>query len=152
MKYVLDSSVGLKWSLAEGDSHIAIRLRDDYCNGVHDLLSPDIFPPEVANALASAERQVANALASAERQGRIKAGQSAIFLNDILSTAPMIHPSPPHLLRAMEIAVSWKQAVYDCLYLALAEQEQCEMVTADDQFHRKMRSDFPFLVRLADLP
>ena len=141
MKYVLDSSVGLKWSLAEGDSHIAIRLRDDYCNGVHDLLSPDIFPPEVANALASAERQ-----------GRIKAGQSAIFLNDILSTAPMIHPSPPHLLRAMEIAVSWKQAVYDCLYLALAEQEQCEMVTADDQFHRKMRSDFPFLVRLADLP
>lgn len=38
MKYVLDSSVALKWVLAEADSARAIRLRDEYLNGVHSLL------------------------------------------------------------------------------------------------------------------
>lgn len=32
------------------------------------------------------------------------------------------------------------------------EAEQCEMVSADDAFVRKMKAKFPFLVRLADLP
>ena len=67
MKYVLDSSVALKWVLPEADSARAIRLRDEYQQGVHELLAPDIFTPEIANALASAERQ-----------GRIKTGESAI--------------------------------------------------------------------------
>ena len=44
MKYVLDSSVALKWVLPEADSGKAIRLRDGYSNGTHDLLAPDIFP------------------------------------------------------------------------------------------------------------
>lgn len=57
MKYVLDSNVALKGALAEADSARAIRLRDEYVNGLHDLIAPDIFPSEVANGLASAERQ-----------------------------------------------------------------------------------------------
>jgi predicted nucleic acid-binding protein len=65
MRYVLDSSVALKWVLPEADSANAIRLRDEYKSGVHELLAPDIFTPEVANGLASAERQ-----------SRIKAGRS----------------------------------------------------------------------------
>jgi predicted nucleic acid-binding protein len=141
VKYVLDSSVALKWALPEADSAKAIRLRDEYRNGVHELLAPDIFPSEIANGLASAERQ-----------RRIRAGESAIFLNDILSAAPALHPSPPLLIRAMEVAISAKQAVYDCIYLALAEAEGCELVTADDQFARGLRLSYPFVVSLAALP
>jgi hypothetical protein len=51
VKYVLDSSVALKWVLAEADSGKAIRLRDAYENGIHALLAPNIFPAEIANAL-----------------------------------------------------------------------------------------------------
>ncbi|MBI3409687.1 MAG: type II toxin-antitoxin system VapC family toxin [Planctomycetes bacterium] len=80
MKYALDSSVALKWVLPEADSGKAIRLRDDYSNGLHELLAPDIFPSEIANGLASAERQ-----------RRIRTGESAIFLNDVLSAAPALH-------------------------------------------------------------
>ena len=141
MKYVLDSSVALKWVLSESDSGKAVRLRDEYKNAVHDLISPDIFTPEIANGLASAERQ-----------GRIKAGEAVIFLHDIIRTAPAIHPTPPLLIRAIEISLSTKQAVYDCIYLALAESEGCEMVSADDQLVRKLRPAFPMLIRLADLP
>jgi predicted nucleic acid-binding protein len=141
MRYVLDSSVSLKWVISEGDSGRAIRLRDDYLNGVHELLAPDIFPPEVANALASAERQA-----------RIKSGESAIFLNDILSAAPLLHASAPLLVRAMEIAVSYRQAVYDCLYLSLAERESCELVTSDDKLIKALRSSFQFILPLVNLP
>jgi hypothetical protein len=43
MKYVLDSSVALKFVLPEVDSGKAIRLRDDYRKSIHELISPDIW-------------------------------------------------------------------------------------------------------------
>jgi predicted nucleic acid-binding protein len=138
---VLDSSLALKWVMPEPDSHKAIRMRDEYCNGIHELVSPDIFPTEIANALASAERQ-----------GRIQKGQAAIFLNDVLSAAPIIFQSPPLLIRAIEISIATKQAVYDCLYLALAERENCEMITADDAFARRLRPSYPHIISLNSLP
>jgi predicted nucleic acid-binding protein len=52
----------------------------------------------------------------------------------------------------MGIAISTKQAVYDCIYLALAEAERCELVTADDQFARSLRASVPFIVLLVALP
>ena len=52
----------------------------------------------------------------------------------------------------MEIAISTKHAVYDCLYLALAEAEGCELVTADNQFARGLRPLYPFIVSLMALP
>jgi predicted nucleic acid-binding protein len=136
MKYVLDSSVALKWVLAEVDSHKAVRLRNEYIDGQHELLAPDLFAPEIANALASAERQ-----------NRIQPGQSAVFLNDILSAAPAIYPTTPLLIRSMELAIATRRAVYDCIYLALAEAEGCEFLTADDQFARGLNSAYPFVFR-----
>ena len=141
MKYVLDSSVALKWVLPEADSGKAIRLRDEYGKGTHELVAPDIFPPEIANALAAAERSK-----------RIQPGESAIFLNDVLSAAPVLHPTAPLLIRAMEIAISTKHAVYDCIYVALAEAEGCELVTADDKLARNLRHSYPFIVSLVALP
>ena len=44
MKYVIDSSVGVKWVIPEVDSAKALRLRDDYRNGVIELLAPDFYP------------------------------------------------------------------------------------------------------------
>ncbi|MGH7224922.1 MAG: type II toxin-antitoxin system VapC family toxin [Gemmataceae bacterium] len=141
MKYVLDSSAALKWVLAEADSGRAIRLRDEYKNGLHELLAPDICLAEIANGLASAERQ-----------GRIKTGESAILLHDIVRAAPVLHPTPPLLPRAMALAIATRRAVYDCIYLALAESEGCELVTADDQFARGLRASYPFIVALVTLP
>jgi len=141
MKYVLDSSVALKWVLPEVDSHKALRLRDDFNNGIHQLLAPDIFTPEVANGLASAERS-----------NRIKSGESALFLFDVVRSAPVIVQTQPLLVRAMEIAIMSKQAVYDCAYLALAEREGCEFVTADDVFARRLRATYRFIVSLSSLP
>jgi predicted nucleic acid-binding protein len=34
-----------------------------------------------------------------------------------------MHATPPLLLRAMALAIATRRAVYDCIYLALAEAE-----------------------------
>lgn len=141
MKYVLDSSVALKWVLAEADSARAIRLRDEYLRGSHQLISPDILLPEVANGLASAERQK-----------RINPGEASTFLIDVIRTSPVIESSSPLLARAIALSIAHRRAVYDCIYLALAEVETCEFATADDQFARGLRSAFPFIRLLNQLP
>ena len=45
-------------------------------------------------------------------------------------------------------SIGTKRAVYDCIYLALAEAESCEFVTADDQFARGPLGSYPFVVSL----
>ena len=45
MKYVIESSVGVKWVIPEVDSAKALRLCDDYRIGVIELLAPDFYPP-----------------------------------------------------------------------------------------------------------
>jgi predicted nucleic acid-binding protein len=42
--------------------------------------------------------------------------------------------------------------VYDCLYVALAEREGCELVTADGRLVRNLQPRFLFVVSLASLP
>ncbi|HEY2786458.1 MAG TPA: type II toxin-antitoxin system VapC family toxin [Fimbriiglobus sp.] len=66
--------------------------------------------------------------------------------------APIFFPSNPLLVRAMEMALLHRRAVYDCLYLALAERDGCELVTADDQFARGLRASYPYIVSLVGLP
>ena len=57
MKRVLDSSTAFKWLVAEVDSDKAIRLRDDFRNGLVELIAPDIFPAEMASSLLTAQRK-----------------------------------------------------------------------------------------------
>jgi predicted nucleic acid-binding protein len=122
MKYVLDASVALKWELPESDSTKALVIRDDFIAKVHELLVPDFFPVEVAHAVVRAERK--NILTTAE---------GAQALQRLLKQLPQLFPSLPLLPRAYEIASKARIGVYDCCYLALAEQESCNLITADQK-------------------
>jgi len=51
MKYILDSSVAFKWVVAESLSDKAQLVRDHYRNKIHELLSPDVLPIEIAHTL-----------------------------------------------------------------------------------------------------
>jgi predicted nucleic acid-binding protein len=139
MKYVLDSNVALKWVLSEPDSAKATRIRDEFRLGLHDLLSPDVFPIEVAHSLARAERR-----------GIIGANEGWPKLTDVLTTPPDLHPYLPLLPRAFAIASQARIGVYDCLYVALAEREACDVLTADDRL-KKSLSSYP-IVLLSSLP
>src|SRR5262249_31107986 len=122
MMFALDSSVGLKWVLPEAHSDKAIQLRDEYHKGAVDLISPDIFPVETLHALTKAERQK-----------RIVHGTAQALWQSILADCPVLHPHIPLLDRAYEIASAERIGIYDCIHVALAERESCELVTADDK-------------------
>src|SRR5260370_17471099 len=141
MRRVLDSSVGFKWVVAEADTSKALRLRDDFRKNVVELLAPDFFPVEFAHALTRAERQ-----------GRISPTDGSLFLFDVLTTLPQLVASLPLLPRAYEISSQMRVGVYDCVYVALAEREGCEFVTADDRLVKNLQPHSPFTLPLSSLP
>lgn len=140
MKYVLDSSVGFKWLIAEADSDKALRLRDDYRNAVTSLLAPDFYPFEVAHALTRAERQ-----------GRITTAQGAIAVGGLLRHLPQLVSVLPLLSKAYTISSQTRVGVFDCLYVALAEREGCELVTADARLLNSLGKQYPFVIPLSSL-
>lgn len=141
MKYVLDASSALKWVLPEPLADKARQLRDNYRNSIHELSAPDIFSAEVAHALARAERRKI-----------IGAGEAISLFADVMTTAPRFHSHRSLLPRALFIASQMKIGVYDCLYVALAEQQQCELITADERMVRNLQVQFPFVRSLSSLP
>jgi len=141
MRYVLDSNVALKWVLPETDDAKAIRIRDDYRQGLHQLMSPDVYPIEIAHSLARAERR-----------GDIKYGEGSKKMADLFICMPYLHPYLPLLPKAFAVASQARIGVYDCLYVVLAEREGCELLTADDRLVRALRPTFPFITPLALLP
>ena len=134
MKYVLDASVAVKLVLPEHDSDKALALEADFRNQIHDLIAPDTFPVEVAHALTKAERR-----------GLLLPGQAAARLSRILVYPPDLMPYLPLLSRAVEIAALARIGVYDCLYVALAEREACELVTADLRLVTNLGTLFPII-------
>jgi predicted nucleic acid-binding protein len=58
----------------------------------------------------------------------------------------------PLLLRAADISSTARVGVYDCLYVALAEREGCELVTPDTRLLATFKTTFPFIIDLASLP
>lgn len=120
-KFVLDASVALKMIFASEDgAALALALREDFKNQIHQLIAPDILPIEMGHALTRAERK-----------GIIPKGQGRHLLNDFLVVCPVLYPYGNLLDRAMELSSDVRMGVYDCLYVALAEEEQCQAVSAD---------------------
>jgi hypothetical protein len=82
----------------------AVRLRNEYHQGVHELIAPDIFPTEMCNVLMILERS-----------GKINPGDAHLFFRHFLSALPLLFPAIPLPPRALEIAQQSRQTVYDCL-------------------------------------
>jgi predicted nucleic acid-binding protein len=120
VKAVVDSNVGIKCVLPEPDSAKAVALLTGYAQQIHELIAPDVYAIECAHALARAERK-----------GLMAPPQGSLDLQRLLRVLPAPHPSIPLLPRAFELASQARIGVYDCLYIALAEHEQCDFITAD---------------------
>lgn len=138
MKFVLDVNVALKWVLTEPDSDLAQSLLDDFALGIRELIAPDVFPIEAAHALTRSERR-----------GLISNAQDR--LNAIMANSPDLTFYLPLLGQAVEISRQCRVGVFDCLYIALAEREGCDVVTADQKMINAVVSHYPFVKHLRDV-
>ncbi|MDB5384442.1 MAG: hypothetical protein JWM11_88 [Planctomycetaceae bacterium] len=110
--------MALKLVLPEPDVAFAVRLLDEFNAGIHDLLAPNVFPVEIAHALTRAERQ--SKIADPWKLWKI-----------IMSDCPQLLDTAPLMQRAIQISSTARIGVCDCLYVAAAEREGCDLVTAD---------------------
>lgn len=139
--FVVDASVAVKWLVDEPLSDQAAKLLED---GLL-LAAPELIYAEAANALWAIARR-----------GNIGTADLREAL-DLLVDAPLIVPSSMKQLMpaAMRLAADLDHPVYDCMYLALAIQEQRPMVTADRRFCNVLR-EHPYLseqmISLESLP
>lgn len=131
--YVLDASVALKWVFQEPDSVAALRLRSDYLAGRLELCVPDIFAMEVAHVIAKAHRRRV-----------LNDEQSSEFLAEVLTAMPPVRASNHLLAHAFSMALRFHAGVYDCIYVALAEDLQCEFITSDKKLVTKF-AGYPVL-------
>jgi len=125
--FVLDASVAVKWFVHEVGRDKAIKLREDYADGKVDLLAPELIVYEVGNAL----RFHPNATATIGSN----AVKSLHKMQFILGT---LHD--PVVEKAMHVSYAEGITFYDAIYLALAEEEEAKLITADVQLARRLKN------------
>jgi len=61
-------------------------------------------------------------------------------------------PAAELLSEALRIAMIHERTVYDSLYIALSERENCDYITADKRLVNEMSKSFPKTVWIANWP
>ena len=122
---VLDASVLVKWFVEEKDTKIALKVRNDYENGILDIWSTQLMPFEVLNALRYSQD-----LGQDEIE---KVGESLARLQ--IALYPLLDGN----LRGACIRLAFKYGltVYDASYVALARSIDKILYTADEKLYSK---------------
>lgn len=126
---IIDASVVLKWYLADEDaSGQALTLLERYVSGRLDLMAPFLLEYEVANGLNIARKK-----GRVEKAEVIKALDG--FVNLDMELRPISHTSANILLYCNLYNIT----AYDASYVALAEDENIPLVTADRKLYNAVK-------------
>ena len=141
MTIVVDASVAVRWLLKVRDnkSYDLNRNAYDLIRTEDRIIAPDLVLVEIANAAwnAAAFEGVPIGVVN-EAVGKAERGFHELISSIVLKD------------RALAIALELRHPVYDCFYLALAEQRECRLITADDRLLRRCAGT-PFAARVAAL-
>ena len=121
---VIDASVAAKWIKPEVHSGYAAQV----LQGPHTLFAPDLLWPEVGNILWK----------SVQRQ-ELAPDEAHEGLRVLLRYPITIVPGQSLIATALDIALQYRQTVYDALYVALATSRDCQLVTADRLLHSGLK-------------
>lgn len=129
LRLVVDTSVAVKWYLPEELGAEAVLLLDKSGAGEVELISPATVQPEFFNALWQQHRR--ENLPVEELQASWEA----------FSTESVTLYAPEDLMpRAAEITLETEAIVYDTLFLALAEDTNTVVITADDKLLQRLEN------------
>lgn len=132
---IVDASVAVQWIAEEDTSALSETLLER-----SDLSAPELLVIEVANAL---RRKIF--------VGDISMEQAKAGLRFIREKVATIDLSNEVLDRSLELAEAMYHPVYDCIYLALAQQQGARLVTYDQELIERTRGQ-GLGALLAELP
>jgi predicted nucleic acid-binding protein len=114
---VVDASVAVQWVAKESTSELSMTL----------LTRPDLIAPELLLT------EAANALYRKVFVGDVSHAQAVAGLEFIRDRPSLLPVTVPVLSRAIELANEMNHAVYDCVYLTIAENSGGKLVTYDQE-------------------
>ena len=121
--FVIDASIALKWVIEEEGTPEALALRQRA-----KLMAPELLVAESANVLWKKVR----------RDELLK--EEALLAARLLQAAEIeLLPARNLLETSLRMSIEIDHPAYDCVYLALAVENKCHFVTADERFLRKLR-------------
>jgi predicted nucleic acid-binding protein len=127
---VLDASVPLAWCFEDENAALPERVLDVLETGT-EMLTPSIWPLEVANALLMAERRK-----------RITTAQATAFLQRISKLPILVEPISANRAfeHILQVARQYQLTEYDAAYVELALREALPLATLDSKLRRAARS------------
>jgi predicted nucleic acid-binding protein len=140
MLRIVDASVAVKWFLPEAHKENAERLLREYLSDVAELAAPDLLIAEVGNIFWK----------RCSKRGDITMTQASESYRHLLSLDIPLHPSSQLASAALQLAITEGRSMYDMLYLALAEQNGCRLITADEKLLNALGKKFPCLQWIGD--
>lgn len=124
---VVDASVAAKWYLKEEEHQRAAPIMEAGMRRETKLIAPVLIVAEIGNVLWQRNRR-GELIEDEVREVWAAFGVAPVDLFDIARLMPL----------ALEIALDTGCAVYDALYVALAEAEGAKLVTADRKLIRTL--------------
>ena len=120
--FVIDASIAVKWVVEEDGTAEALALRRR-----SKMIAPQLLVAECANILWK----------KVQREELLK--EEALLAARLLQGAEIeLLPMQSLLEAAVRMSIEIDHAAYDCVYLALAIDNKCQFVTADERFLRKI--------------
>jgi predicted nucleic acid-binding protein len=130
--FVLDCSVAAKWIFPEPDRAPALGWFERYASGEVLLIAPDLLLAEFASLLAKRNRRK-----------QISALQAQEAFSLMTKCAPQLSDTRLRLFYALDLSLQYQLSVWDCVYLALALERDCPLLTADLRLFRAGRGRHP---------
>lgn len=121
---MVDASVAVKWFVEEEFSSQARELGQLY----GEVIAPDLLIPELGNVFLKKVRR------GEMFEERARATPARVV------EAVALYSSIPLTAAAYDIAFRHQRSFYDSLYVALALQEDCRLVTADGKLYNALQN------------
>ena len=129
---VVDASLAVMWVMPEPYSEEALKQAENWSDTGARLVAPFLLMSEITNALYKRILR-----------GEIDLLTAQIALRTVLAFGIELREQPGMSSRAITLARQLRQSTtYDCHYLALAEQLDCELWTGDQRFYRAVKVSF----------
>ena len=139
MSLIVDASVAIKWFSPEDLHEQAMDVMLRHAPG---LAAPDLIIAEVSNVVWKKTLR-----------GEFARHKAPLVMRAMRICLPTLYPSTVLADRALAIALVVEHPTYDCLYLACAEANHANLVTADRRLHEAVQGTpwAPLVIHLSDI-